>query len=126
MTSEQKKLDKTSNAAGPVSSNKTETARRAQNNALPKWKRQSIEFQAMLKQGRRDKALLKAGVAAADLPPPEYTAPATADDRIECCHCGRFFNEQAHKRHVMHCETMKAKPTRLRRGEGSGGGRKRR
>ena len=96
-----------------------------------KWKKESESFRAMLKQERRDKALLKSGVAARDLPPPEHDdAYEAVDDRIECQSCGRKFNQQAHERHVQHCSNTKARPTRLMRGSGQpshtrgGGGRR--
>jgi hypothetical protein len=84
-----------------------------------KWKQESENFRAMLKQERRDKALLAAGVAMSDLPPPDVDpAHQLHDDRLECPSCGRFFNEQAHARHIQHCSNTKARPTRLMRGSG--------
>ena len=90
---------------------------------VPKWKRQSQDFQAMLKQGRRDKALLRQGVRASELPPPDYPQQEQHDDRVECPHCGRKFSQAAAERHVPHCKNMKARPTRLLRGGGAGGGK---
>jgi hypothetical protein len=84
-----------------------------------KWKKESESFRAMLKQERRDKALLKSGVALSDLPPPDMDPAYEAqDDRLECPSCGRKFNEQAHARHIQHCSNTKARPTRLMRGSG--------
>ena len=73
--------------------------------AQPKWKGQSEAFRAMLKQGRKDKDLLKQGFKMSDLPPPEnmmeelvrycscHYQPPTAlsheftDYRVVCCFC---------------------------------------
>ena len=109
MTAEQKKAARSAPRGG------SKRAGRA-----AKWKQESESFRAMLKQERRDKALLKAGVAMSDLPPPDVDPAyqAAQDDRLECPSCGRFFNEQAHARHIQHCSNTKAKPTRLMRGSG--------
>ena len=47
----------------------------------------------MIRQGRRDKEMVKAGVAVKDLPPPIYQQDEV-DDRVPCPHCGRSFNEK--------------------------------
>jgi hypothetical protein len=76
--------------------------------------------------GRRDKQLLAQGVKRSELPPPEYLSEgqeAVVDDRVQCVHCGRCFNQAVHDRHVVHCENMKHRPSRLTRGSGVGGGR---
>ena len=120
MTEEQKKADKTSNAAEM-------SARRgskASGGKEPKWKRQSQAFQAMLKQTRRDKELMKQGVKLQDLPPP-LIEEEVDDDRVGCPHCGRFFNQKAAERHIPQCSNIKARPKRLQRGGGTGGGKRR-
>ena len=76
----------------------------------------------MLKQGRRDKAMLAQGFKMSDLPPPENLIEEV-DDRQECASCGRKFNQAAYERHIQHCSNTKNKPTRLTRGGGKGGGR---
>ena len=110
MTAEQKKAARTAPRGGRAGGVRAGKA--------AKWKAESESFRAMLKQGRRDKALLAAGVAMSDLPPPEVDPHQAHDDRLECQSCGRFFNEQAHARHIQHCSNTKARPTRLIRGTG--------
>ena len=125
LTAEQKQ---TARGSGGVSDSggSRGAERRRDTAAVPKWKRQSEAFQAMLKQGRRDKQLLKQGVSARDLPQPQFPAHESSDDRVECPHCRRKFNQAAADRHIPHCSSTKARPGRLTRGGGTGGGKGRR
>ena len=41
---------------------------------------------------------------------------------MPCPHCGRRFNEKAAERHIPKCQTIKAQPKMLRRGQGRAGG----
>ena len=44
------------------------------------------------------------GGGASNFNPVQEMSAADMDDRIECKFCGRKFNVEAHKRHVVHCE----------------------
>jgi hypothetical protein len=130
MTEEQSKMAKTESllesklatVGAPARSSSTSYCKG--DKQVPKWKRQSQAFQQMLQQTRRDKKLLQSGVKMSDLPPPPQT-DVIMDDRVGCPHCGRSFNQQAAERHIPQCSDIKAKPKRLARGGGTGGGKRR-
>jgi hypothetical protein len=83
----------------------------------PKWQREHRAFQAMLRQAKRDNELTASGVELKDLPPPVDDEPIE-DDRTECPHCNRKFNQQAAERHIPQCANIRAQPKLLRRGGG--------
>jgi hypothetical protein len=123
MTAEQKQAAHRKGAKGGMGGGGGGGGRGGRGAKGGKWKAESEAFRAMLRQGRRDKELLKQGVKMSELPPPEHHLMEALDDRLECASCGRKFNEQAHARHILHCAGTKNRPTRLVRGGGSGGGR---
>lgn len=87
------------------------------NNAAAKWKKDSESFRAAMKAARQ---YSKAVAAGDPLPPPVASAPDSS--LIPCPHCGRRFSEKAGERHIPVCNSIRAKPTSLRRGVGGGGG----
>ena len=84
---------------------------------MPKWKAQSSALREAMKQMREVKKAEESGVPLSALPP----APAAAPDPslVQCPNCGRRFNQSAAERHIPKCATIKAKPTTLRRGQGT-------
>jgi len=58
-----------------------------------------------------------------DLPPTSQTA-YEEDERVEYASFGGKFNQHAHERDIKYCSSTKNKPTRLARGNGTGGGEK--
>ena len=89
--------------------------------AVPKWKRDSLQFRNALKLARRsslaDKAALMGGGAGAgfgggDVGAGSAGSPETPemvqDDRIECPHCFRRYAEPAAQRHVPLCRDIHA------------------
>lgn len=68
-----------------------------QNNKVPKWKKQSEEFRAVIKNQDGDKVNI----------------PSSNDDYILCQHCGRKYNEQAYNKHLNFC-MKKAKDTQMK------------
>jgi len=84
---------------------------------VPKWKRESANFQAALRAGRNAKlAQSDGGGALASL----TAAEPSFDDRVPCPHCGRKFNAMAAERHIPKCTSIHAKPKMLTRGGGAG------
>jgi hypothetical protein len=65
---------------------------------VPKWKAQSEMFRAAMRAVKSDDEPGGGGMA--------FAAPTIEqhDDRTECRHCGRKFNEQAAERHIPLCE----------------------
>ena len=73
-----------------------------------KWKARSEQFRAAMRAARD---------------PGAAPAPAGPDPSlVPCPHCGRRFNEKAAERHIPKCQTIKAQPKMLRRGQGRAGG----
>ena len=74
---------------------------------IPKWKLQSMQFRQAVGAGSQSKATSggygggMGGGYGSQAQLAQYEPP---DDRIQCNYCGRRFNEQAHTRHVVHCE----------------------
>lgn len=66
---------------------------------LPKWKIQSMQFQAAMKANSGSGS----GGGASNFNP-SFEASQPPDDRIDCQWCGRKFNEQAGNRHIPVCE----------------------
>ena len=95
----------------------TSLAEEATGKGVPKWKAQSSALRDAMKQMREIKKAEESGVPLSALPP----APAAAPDPslVQCPNCGRRFNESAAERHIPKCATIKAKPTTLRRGQGT-------
>ena len=83
----------------------------------PDWKKQSEQFREAMKAARQ---VTKAIATGAPLPPPVMSAPDPS--LMPCPHCGRRFSEKAGLRHIPQCQNIIAKPTRLNRGSGGGGG----
>lgn len=81
------------------------------------WKQQSEAFREAMKAARQ---VSKAIATGAPLPPPVASAPDPS--LMPCPHCGRRFNARAGERHIPQCQNIIAKPTRLNRGTGGGGG----
>jgi hypothetical protein len=65
---------------------------------VPKWKAQSEMFRAAMRAAAKSDDEPGGGMA--------FSAPTIEqhDDRTECRHCGRKFNEQAAERHIPLCE----------------------
>jgi len=85
--------------------------------AAPKWKTDSENFRAQLRNARKVTDAIAAGRDLKDLPPPE---PTYDPSLVPCPHCGRRFNEKAAERHIPKCNDIKAKPSMLKRGAGVG------
>jgi len=66
---------------------------------VPKWKAQSEMFRAAMRAVKTDDEGGSGGGQAFSAPVAEQH-----DDRTECRHCGRKFNEQAAERHIPLCE----------------------
>ena len=72
------------------------------------WKSKSEHFRAAMRAARN---------------PGAPAAPAGPDPSLTPCpHCGRRFNEKAAERHIPKCQSIKAQPKMLRRGQGRAGG----
>ena len=82
-----------------------------------KWRNQSEAFREAMRAARQ---VTKAIASGAPLPPPVASAPDPS--LVPCPHCGRRFNAKAADRHIPQCQNIKAKPSRLQRGAGGGGG----
>ncbi|CAM9642932.1 unnamed protein product [Discosporangium mesarthrocarpum] len=87
-----------------------------------KWRQQSSQFRAAIRQARVVSEAQKAGKSLSDLPPPEPSAPDPS--LVPCPFCGRTFNEQAAERHIGHCKDARVKPTSLKKGSGKGLGQR--
>lgn len=86
--------------------------------AKSKWKQQSSAFREAMRAARN---VAVAQASGAPLPP---VAPSAPDPSlIPCPHCGRRFNEKAAERHIPQCQSIRAKPTILKRGTGGAGGK---
>lgn len=83
----------------------------------PKWKQQSLQFREAMRAARM---YGQAAAKGEDLPPPVMSAPDPS--LVPCPHCGRRFNEKAAERHIPQCQNIRAKPSILKKGAGSGGG----
>ena len=89
--------------------------------ATSRWKENSAAFRAAMRSAREVTAAIAAG---APLPPPVVSAPDPS--LLQCQHCQRRFNAQAHERHVQVCQKIGTKPGVLKKGGGgnasNGGG----
>ena len=83
-----------------------------------KWKQDSNAFRDAMRAARE---VTKAIATGAPLPPPVNSGPDP--NLTPCPHCGRRFNDKAAERHIPQCANIKAKPSRLNRGAGGGGGK---
>lgn len=83
-----------------------------------KWKQDSNAFRDAMKAARD---VTKAIASGAPLPAATMSAPDPSFQ--QCPHCSRRFNEKAAERHIPQCANIKAKPARLAKGAGGGGGR---
>lgn len=84
-------------------------------NSKPKsrWSEQSNAFREAMKAARDVTKAINSG---APLPPPTLSAPDPS--LIPCPHCNRRFNDRAAERHIPMCQSIRAKPTALRKGSG--------
>jgi len=89
-----------------------------------KWKAESNQFREAMKAAREYAKAKKSGAPMPDMP----SAPSAPDPSLILCeNCGRRFNEKAAERHIPKCQSIKAKPNRLKAGGGitAAGGRSR-
>ena len=95
---------------------------------IPKWKVQSEQFRAIIKQNRLISEAEKTGKPLSSVPTVKPKLPSgyidgnggvLDDDLIPCPNCGRRFNEKAADRHLPICKNIKAKPKSLQRGGGT-------
>merc|ERR1711957_174212 len=94
---------------------------KAKEKAMPKWKRESLEFRAAMlaAKGSEDPDKNKAALAAvqAEL---GAAGPAVDPSKVVCPHCSRSFNKEAGERHVAICQNLNAKKgARLVKGGGT-------
>ena len=82
------------------------------------WKAESNKLREAMRAQREYAKAVKSGTVA-DLPPPVSSEPDPS--LVPCPHCGRSFNEKAAERHIPRCSSIKARPTRLKKGGGAGG-----
>ena len=80
-----------------------------------KWKIDSENFREAIKAGRQLQKALDSGG-----PLPEYKPSAPDPSLIPCPHCGRSFNQKAGERHIPQCQNIRAKPSSLKKGAGTG------
>ena len=81
------------------------------------WKEQSGQFRQAMKAARGvAKAISEGG------PMPEFKPSAPDPSMMQCPTCGRSFSQKAGERHIPQCKDIKAKPSRLSKGSGLGGG----
>lgn len=89
-----------------------------------KWLQQSQGFRAMLKANRRVAQAEKEGrpVSPTLLAALSSSAAAASgmqsQSLVPCPHCLRKYNEQAAARHIPKCKDIRAKPSRLHKGQG--------
>ena len=88
-------------------------------NKMPKWKRDRNALRDAMRAGMELQEAKDAGVPLHLLPPPP-PAYDEYDDRVQCPHCFRKFNESAAERHIPKCSSIQAKPKTLVRGTGNG------
>jgi len=89
---------------------------------MPKWKRQSLEFQLNVLKQKAEQGDEKAKAKVAELEEQLGVAAANAapdPDKTVCPHCGRSFNNESAERHINIClKTFGGKAQRLMRGGG--------
>jgi len=81
-----------------------------------KWQAQSNALRDAMRSMREDKNAVAQGKP---LPTRAPAVNAVDPSFVQCPHCGRNFNESAAERHIPKCGDIKAKPTRLVRGQGT-------
>lgn len=81
------------------------------------WKEQSGAFRQAMRAAREVSQAIAGGG-----PMPEFKPSAPDPSMLECPTCGRRFNQKAGERHIPQCKDIKAKPSRLSKGSGLGGG----
>jgi len=75
------------------------------------WKAKSGMLRDAIRASKGYDHAVKNGLPTNNIP---YQS-STYDDRVECPHCNRKFNEQAAERHIPKCRDIRAKPKTLRR-----------
>lgn len=90
--------------------------------SVPKWKMQSLAFRQAILNAKADAGDVEAGEQAAEIQQTLNRAGVTADTGLtKCPHCGRTFNDEAAKRHILICvKTFGSKPGGGRLVKGSG------
>lgn len=73
--------------------------------AMPKWKKESLEFRAALLAQKAAQGDSGAAAKAAALKE-ELGSASVADDKTTCPHCGRSFNKDSAERHIAICLKM--------------------
>jgi hypothetical protein len=96
------------------SSNTQSAAHAQQSSSHAGWKEKSNAFREAMRAAREVSKALADGTP---LPPPVISAPDPS--LIQCPHCSRRFNDRAAERHIPTCQSIKAKPTGLKKGSGS-------
>lgn len=90
----------------PIDSASNASEKPTVDHVVPKWKADSEAFRQAMRA-------IKTGAEVVSKPDPSL---------IECPHCNRRFSSQAAERHIPLCNSIKSKPTSLRKGSGLGGG----
>lgn len=116
---ERKKAEPRSRRGGAGANGAKEEAAAAEAAAKKKklWKEQSGAFRQAMRAAREVSQAIAGGG-----PMPEFKPSAPDPSMLECPTCGRRFNQKAGERHIPQCKDIKAKPSRLTRGSGLGGG----
>lgn len=93
-------------------------------NKMPKWKRDHLQFQQILRAGRPQNETNNGGYSQGGRYDGGYSAPQEEimDDRVPCPHCGRKFNSDVADRHIPRCRDIINKPKTIKRGEGNAAG----
>eukprot|EP01023_Acetabularia_acetabulum_P047817 TRINITY_DN5041_c0_g2_i3.p1 TRINITY_DN5041_c0_g2~~TRINITY_DN5041_c0_g2_i3.p1 ORF type:complete len:467 (-),score=81.56 TRINITY_DN5041_c0_g2_i3:1644-3044(-) len=86
----------------------------------PKWKQQSESLRQAMSSQRKIQQALARGEDIRNIP---HVPSAPDPSLILCPHCGRRFNEKAAERHIPSCATTVSKPSFLKAGAKTRGGR---
>jgi len=77
-----------------------------------KWRMDAMQLKEAMKAGKEVSKAIKEGLP---LPPP--TKSSAPDDRVQCPHCARKFNDMAAQRHIPKCaESKRRAPGGAQRG----------
>jgi len=91
-------------------------------NKMPKWKRDHLHFQQVLRAGRPQQSNGGGGSGGGGRNAAPPYEEEIMDDRVPCPHCGRKFNADVADRHIPRCKNIINKPKTIRRGQGMAGG----
>jgi hypothetical protein len=92
------------------------------------WRQQSEAFRDVIRAAREyqvyEQQVQQAAVKGFAPPPqpPKPAASSTDPSLVPCPHCDRRFSAKAADRHIPQCQTIRAKPSSLKKGAGLGGG----